>query len=136
MPDRPGGQFRHDYEPERDLLRLEYLGRLTGALMRTEMAARFAIPGVTARTLFLAVCSFAEIDEITIETLTAYQAAKLEAGYPDLRTALVVSPDSGTLALAELWAATKPSGRGTGAAVFSNESSAREWLLSLDKNFR
>lgn len=134
--DRPDGCFRHDYDAGRDLLRLEYGGRLTGALLVREMAARFRIPGVTARTRILAVCIRAEIDEVDLRTLTGYQRAKQAGGYPDLRTALVVLDSPGHLALAELWAATKPGGKGTGAAVFVNESSALEWLLGPGENLR
>lgn len=136
LRDRPDGDFRHRYDAGRDLLRLEYLGRVTGGLLTREMAARFRIPGVTGHTRFLAVCVHAEIDEVDLATLTAYQAAKRTGGYPDLRTAMVVPDRADYLALAELWAATKPGGKGTGAAVFVNESSALEWLLSHRTNFR
>jgi hypothetical protein len=136
LTDRPDGDFRHDYEPGRDLLRLEYLGHVTGALLLREMDARFRIPGVTRRTLFLAVCVHAEIDEVDLATLTAYQDAKRDRGYPDLRTAMVVPDRPDYLALAELWAATKPGGKGTGAGIFVNESSALEWLLGPATNFR
>lgn len=134
--DRPDGSFRHDYDAGRDLLRLEYSGRLTGALLVREMAARFRIPGVTARTRILATCVRAEIDEVDLGTLTGYQRAKQSGGYPDLRTALVVPDRPGHVALAELWAATKPGGKGMGAAVFVNESSALEWLLGTGENLR
>lgn len=136
MPERPPGGFRHDLDRRHGLLRIEYRGRLTLAVILEEMAARFALPGVGRDTLLLADCSHAEIDEITLEALAEYQAAKLAAGHPDLRTAMVVPDRAGSLALAELWAATKPSGRGTGARVFTNESAAREWLLAPDKDFR
>lgn len=136
LTDRPDGDFQHAYDAGRDLLRLEYRGRMTAKLMVREMAARFRIPGVNPRTLLLAVCTHTEVDEVDLGVLLGFQQAKVASGYPDLRTALVVFDSGGSLALAELWAATKPGGKGTGAGIFVNESSALEWLLSGETNFR
>ncbi len=136
MSETRAGGFTHAYEAEHDLLRLEFNGRLDACLLRREMAARYQLPEVNPNTRLLTVCTRASIDEIDLAVLIAHHAAKREAGHPDLRTAMVVADTPGHLALAELWAATKPGGKPDGAGVFSNESQARAWLLGLDGIFR
>ena len=136
MSETRGGRFTHFYDGDDDLLRVEFDGRLDGALLRRELEARHRLPGVNPNTRVLAVCTRAAIDEVDFAVLVTHHAGKGEAGHPDLRTALVMSEAPGHLALAELWAATKPGGKPHGAGVFSNERDARAWLLSLAKIFR
>lgn len=123
------GSFQVDYDEAADLLRLEYLGRMTRELTLAAADATFTTPGITARTCVLAVYVDADIDEIGIDALADYQAHKAEKGYLNLPAAAVVADRPSHVAMARLWAATKPGGE-AGAGVFTNEAAARAWLLS------
>ena len=130
------GDFRIDHDPDLDLLRVEYVGRITPALMRRHMADCFAVPGVGPGTRLLVVCTLATLDALDLDSLLDFQADNRSRGYLALRAAVVVPDRPGDLALAELWAATRHGGKSAGARVFTRESDAREWLLGLAKNFR
>ena len=124
------GSFKVTYDVHDDILRLEYIGRMTSDLTLVAADATFTIPGIGAGTRVLAVYLKAEIDEIDLAALIAYQAYKADKGYPNLPAATVVADIPGHLAMAALWAATKPGGRDGGAGVFTDEASARAWLLA------
>lgn len=126
----PGtGSFRVAYDPERDILRLEYVGRMTRDLILAAADAAFTVPGITERTGMLAVFADAEIDQIDLEALQAFQAYKAAKGYLNLRSAAVLSDKPSDRLMAELWAVTKPGGRAGGAEIFTDEQAAIGWLL-------
>lgn len=124
------GSFQVDYDAADDLLRLEYVGRMTRELIVAAADATFTTPGITDRTCVLAVFVDADIDEIDLEALAFFQAHKTDKGYPNLPAAAVVADRPSHLAMARLWVATKPGGESGSAWVFTNEAAARAWLLS------
>lgn len=127
MSDPGQGSFEVAYDPGRDLLRLEYIGRMTEALILAAADAVFAVPGITRRTGILAVYLHADIDGIDLAAVTAYHDHKAAKGYPDLPAAAVLADRPSHKAMGELWVATKPGGKASGA-VFTNESDALAWL--------
>lgn len=130
MSDPAAGSFTVEYDPDDDILRLEYIGRMTRDQILAAADATFALPGIGDRTGLLAVYLHAGIDEIDIEALNAYQAHKVARGHPNLPAAAVMLDIPSHLAMAELWAATKPGGKASGAGVFTDEAAARAWLLA------
>lgn len=127
MSGRGEGSFEVTFDAERNLLRLEYVGRMTLPLILAGADATYSTPGITAETRILGVYLHADIDEIDLETLTRFQAYKKARGYPNLVAAAVLADRPSHRAMGELWAATKPDGK-AGAAVFTNESDALAWL--------
>lgn len=130
MSDQEVGSYRIAYDPDRDLVRIEYAGRLTTALLVQEAADTLSRPGITAQTRMLAICVDADISGIDRDALIAFQKAKADRGLPSLRVALVLSGDPGHMAMGRLWTTTRPTPGSVGAAVFADEDSATEWLMS------
>jgi len=124
------GSFAVAYDPGTDILRLEYVGRMTLALILAAADATFRRLEIGPGTRLLAVYLDAEFDEIDLEALTAFQQYKAANGYANLPAAVVIDDIPGHLAMAELWAATKPGGKDAGAEVFTDEGAARAWLQS------
>ncbi len=131
MPGGPTrGSFHVAYDDRDNVLRLEYRGHVTLELMLAAADAVFTTPGIGAGTRLLALHLDTSLDEIDLAALRAYQAHKAAMGYPSLPTAAVIADIPGHLAMAALWAATKPGGRNGKAAIFTDEAGARAWLLS------
>lgn len=128
MTVRQEGRFSVHHDSERNLFRLEIVGRLTLALTEASADATYTLPDVTSTSRLLVDCRKAELDEVNIGALRDYQKIRTAKGYPVLRTAVVVS--AADLTIAELWAAVRNSAPEAVSRVFADEDSALQWLFA------